>query len=147
MLSASGCRKDSMAEQERWYCTHHPDTFVTPFKQKNKRHSGCWKCFREHNSKPETRCRREKRWNTEIIACIAHPERRCNKSHYVSNSHRYCCWCIKHRPDGTVKAWRKRASVVSARKHYDRKRMARYAKNPARRKSISEILRMRLGIR
>jgi len=36
---------------------------------------------------------RAERWSTSFIACIRHPERRCNRSGYVRKGNRKCSTC------------------------------------------------------
>ncbi len=50
---------------------------------------------------PEAKARRAKRWEEEWIVCANHPDRRCNKSHYVYGSVRRCGHCLNHKADGS----------------------------------------------
>ena len=45
--------------------------------------------------------RRAERYDSEFIACIRHPERRCNRSDYISARHRRCATCKRTRLNGT----------------------------------------------
>ena len=52
---------------------------------------GCWKCSAESRLKKEPE--RIRKWDSEFIGCIHHPERRCNPSIYRKSGTRLCGSC------------------------------------------------------
>ena len=51
-------------------------------------------------SESERREERARRWDTEFIACINHPDGRCKRSAYVRGGTRKCSSCHHYYPNG-----------------------------------------------
>ena len=63
----------------------------------------CSKCSNEHHRLPEFKKRREEHWEKEFIACVNHPNRKCQKSQYkTTNGQRLCSFCLRRRKDGSL---------------------------------------------
>lgn len=80
-------------------CKKHPDTFLMPSREKSGWKTGCWRCTWE--SIKRNRPKREERWRTTFIPCARHPERRCNRAHYVIVATRRCRGCLHFKSDGS----------------------------------------------
>jgi hypothetical protein len=132
---------------EKRPCRIHGKPIVPSRWRAGNRTTMCSTCCTGYHKGPKSKKRRSLRWDKEIICCTFHPGRRCNRSAYVYGGAKKCSSCCNRRSDGAVSPSTRRSYHKYGEKVRDRKRMARYAKNPTRRKSISEILRMRLGIR
>jgi hypothetical protein len=110
---------------EHRLCVKHNKPITPSYWRIRCRTTGCSVCVRERQRSPEARKRREKKWQTEFIGCVKHPERRCNRSVYVSTSNRRCCSCHSRLSDGIHKPGHKRRQrknaykkIVRGRTHY-----------------------------
>jgi len=88
---------------EKRLCRKHGKPICPSLWAKKYRTVGCAGCLRERARSPESRKRRNERWHKEFISCIRHPERRCNRSVYVSMASRKCASCHSHYVDGSPK--------------------------------------------
>jgi hypothetical protein len=86
---------------EQRLCRKHGKPIMPSQWKKRNRTTGCSSCGNGHLRSPESRNRRQIKWENIFISCIKHDDRRCNKSCYVSNGRRKCNSCRHRRADGT----------------------------------------------
>src|SRR5947207_12264193 len=56
------------------------------------------------------KARRRGRWDTQLITCLNHSNRKAVRATYVSDGHKRCNWCNRHTADGSIKAGTVRAT-------------------------------------
>jgi hypothetical protein len=98
---------------EERMCTRHNKP-ICPSKWRNGfRNSGCSRCGTEVTTSPTQQARRKRKWDSKLIFCIIHPDRRCNRSTYIKNGHRHCSSCNDRLEDNSYRPqvkqkWNKR---------------------------------------
>jgi hypothetical protein len=109
---------------EKRLCKKHGRPICPSAWLDGRRTSRCAKCIYERASSPQAKARRAKKFDETDIRCIKHPERRANKSQYVSIAQRKCGSCISRGADGTLspvfKRCRNRRSYRKAVKRRER---------------------------
>jgi|GEM_PF-3454382 len=75
---------------------------------------------------PSAKERRAKKWDSTFIPCKRHPERRCNRSAFVSSGHYRCARCKSHRVSGEMRpSYRAHVAHTCARKDWARSMRAK----------------------
>ena len=85
--------KDEIPPPEKRLCERHNKPICPSKWRSGFRKCGCSRCGTELKTSPSWRKRREKKWDSKMISCIYHPNRRCNRSAYVRDGHRHCSSC------------------------------------------------------
>jgi hypothetical protein len=88
---------------EKRVCIRHNKP-ICPSRWRNGfRNSGCSVCTTLEMATPKRKEKRKKRWDSTFIFCIYHPDRRCNRSQYIRDGHRYCASCRDRLEDNSYR--------------------------------------------
>ena len=96
-------RASEVPPPEERVCKRHNKPICPSRWRNGLRNCGCSRCGTELTMSPKWKERRRKKWNTKIITCIDHPDRRCNQAEYICTGHRYCSSCKDRLQDGSYR--------------------------------------------
>lgn len=89
--------------------------------------------------------RRAERYDSEFIACIRHPERRCNRSAYVRRNSKSCASCRNRHANGQLQeGYKRRHRLGTARYRQTENGKERHAWRERLRRNWQRIVETRI---